>query len=107
MLLDPCDLAPIGAVNSRVVMAAMTRGFAPEHLATADMAAYYGKRAEDGVGLILTAILNPEGIASGNVELWNNVIKPRLKGLVPAAPPESAADSEPDGTLEVANAVGG
>ena len=55
MLLDSCELPHLGRVNSRVVMSAMTRGFAaPGHLATDEMAAYYGRRAEDGVGLILT-----------------------------------------------------
>lgn len=54
MLLDSCDLSPIGQMNSRVVMAAMTRNFAPGHLANDAIADYYGKRAEDGVGLILT-----------------------------------------------------
>ena len=55
MLMSPCQLPPIGALKSRVVMAAMTRGFAgPGHVATADMAEYYGRRADSGVGLILT-----------------------------------------------------
>lgn len=69
MLLDSCDLSPIGALNSRVVMAAMTRGFAPEHLATDEIAAYYGKRAEDGVGLILTEGTVIHSTADG----YNNV----------------------------------
>jgi branched-chain amino acid transport system permease protein len=51
-----------------------------------------------GIGLILTAILNPEGIASGNREIWSNVIKPRLGGVVGASPPvtedqDTAADA--------------
>lgn len=56
MLLDSsADLPVLGAVQSRVAMAAMTRGFAgPGHVATPAMAEYYGRRAAAGVGLILT-----------------------------------------------------
>jgi N-ethylmaleimide reductase len=45
----------LGAMQSRVVMSAMTRGFAGEgHTATDAMTAYYARRAEGGVGLVLT-----------------------------------------------------
>ncbi len=55
MLLDFCQLPVLGNLNSRVVMSAMTRGFAgPGHTATKEIAEYYGRRADDGVGLILT-----------------------------------------------------
>ena len=55
MLLSSCQLEPLGNLNSRVVMAAMTRGFAGEgHVATDAMAEYYGRRAEAGIGLIIT-----------------------------------------------------
>jgi branched-chain amino acid transport system permease protein len=54
-----------------------------------------------GVGLVLTAILNPEGIASGNRELWSNVIKPRLRGAVGTAPP--TGQTEPTPTVDVEN----
>ncbi|CCQ75634.1 hypothetical protein [Magnetospira sp. QH-2] len=53
-LLDPCDLPPLGPLANRVVMAPMTRGFAPDHRATEHMADYYVRRAEGGVGLIVT-----------------------------------------------------
>ncbi|MCC7384158.1 MAG: hypothetical protein IT384_20105 [Deltaproteobacteria bacterium] len=44
-----------GVARTRTVMAAMTRNFAgPGHTATGDMADYYGRRAEDGVGLVLS-----------------------------------------------------
>ncbi len=70
MLLEPCNLPPLGDLSSRVAMAAMTRGFAaPGHLATDDIAAYYGRRAEDGVGLILTegTIIDHSGDGYNNV----------------------------------------
>lgn len=54
-LCDPWTHPLLGAMNSRVVMSAMTRSFAaPGHLATEGMAAYYARRAEHGVGLVLT-----------------------------------------------------
>ena len=55
MLLSSCQLDPLGNLKSRVVMAAMTLGFAGKgHVATDEMAEYYGRRAEAGVGLIIT-----------------------------------------------------
>ena len=52
-----------------------------------------------GIGLVFTAILNPEGIALGNIELWSHVIKPRLQGLVGAPPDDD--DDDDDGDPEV------
>lgn len=54
----------LGALQSRVVMTAMTRSFAgPGHVATAAMADYYARRAAHGVGLILTesTAIHPSG----------------------------------------------
>jgi 2,4-dienoyl-CoA reductase-like NADH-dependent reductase (Old Yellow Enzyme family) len=51
-------------------MAAMTRGFCgPNHTATSLMAEYYGKRADNGVGLILTegTIIHTTGDGYNNV----------------------------------------
>ena len=39
---------------NRVVMAPMTRSFSPDGVATEDVAAYYRRRAENQVGLIIT-----------------------------------------------------
>lgn len=52
-------LAPLASpyfqARNRTVMSAMTRGFAdPDHRATPEIAQYYRRRAEGGVGLILT-----------------------------------------------------
>lgn len=46
----------IGAVSlpNRIVMAPMTRSFSPGGVPGADVAAYYRRRAEGGVGLIIT-----------------------------------------------------
>ncbi|MGI9597922.1 MAG: ABC transporter permease subunit, partial [Acidimicrobiales bacterium] len=54
-----------------------------------------------GVGLILTAILNPEGIAAGNFELWSHVIKPRMQGLVAGGSPAQADGGEAADTTTV------
>ncbi|MEO6527715.1 MAG: alkene reductase [Gemmatimonadaceae bacterium] len=54
-LLAPVTHPLLGALESRVVMTAMTRSFAGAgHLATEEMAAYYARRATHGVGLVLT-----------------------------------------------------
>ncbi|MBB6729788.1 NADH:flavin oxidoreductase [Cohnella zeiphila] len=41
-------------LQSRIVMAPMTRAFSPEGVPGSDVAAYYRRRAENGVGLIVT-----------------------------------------------------
>ena len=70
MLTQPFENQFLGVVNSRVAMAAMTRGFCgPNHTATEAMANYYGLRARNGVGLILT-----EGtIIHNSADGYNNV----------------------------------
>lgn len=57
-------------MKSRVVMSAMSRSFAgPNHLCTEEMAAYYERRAHDGVSLILTEgiIIHPSADGYNNV----------------------------------------
>jgi len=54
-LLDPLRHPGFIALRNRTVMSAMSRGFAGEgHHATPAMADYYQRRADGGVGLILT-----------------------------------------------------
>ena len=70
MLLEPFNDPNLGAFQSRVAMAAMTRGFCgPDHTATPQMAAYYAARAMNGVGLILTegTIIHSSGDGYNNV----------------------------------------
>ncbi|ESQ79937.1 NADH:flavin oxidoreductase [Asticcacaulis sp. YBE204] len=52
-LLSPYALKSLNLPN-RVVMAPMTRQFSPGGVPTDDVARYYERRAEDGIGLILT-----------------------------------------------------
>jgi 2,4-dienoyl-CoA reductase-like NADH-dependent reductase (Old Yellow Enzyme family) len=51
---------------NRVVMAPMTRGQSPDGVTTADVAAYYRRRAEGQVGLIISEGTGPERPASRN-----------------------------------------
>ncbi|MFC4306551.1 NADH:flavin oxidoreductase [Cohnella boryungensis] len=52
-LFKPFELGGLKLPN-RIVMAPMTRGFSPNGVPGADVAAYYKRRAENGVGLIVT-----------------------------------------------------
>ncbi|WP_321790055.1 NADH:flavin oxidoreductase [Paraburkholderia sp. J94] len=52
-LFSPYRLNTLTLPN-RVVMAPMTRSMSPDGVPTAEMAAYYRRRAEGGVGLIIT-----------------------------------------------------
>jgi 2,4-dienoyl-CoA reductase-like NADH-dependent reductase (Old Yellow Enzyme family) len=53
VLFSPYRLNALNVPN-RVVMAPMTRSFSPGGVPTAEVAAYYRRRAEQGVGLIIT-----------------------------------------------------
>jgi 2,4-dienoyl-CoA reductase-like NADH-dependent reductase (Old Yellow Enzyme family) len=57
-------------LKNRVVMAPMTRSQSPGGVATADVAAYYRRRAEAGVGLIIsegTGVRRPASLNDPNV----------------------------------------
>ncbi len=53
VLFQPFSLKSLRLKN-RLVMAPMTRAFCPDGIPTADVAAYYARRAENEIGLILT-----------------------------------------------------
>lgn len=53
VLFQPVDLGKLQVPN-RIVMAPMTRSFSPGHVPGPEVAAYYRRRAEGDVGLILT-----------------------------------------------------
>ena len=63
------------ALRNRVVMAPMTRSFSPHGVPTPEMAAYYRRRAEHGVGLILT-----EGTGIDRAAALDDPNAPRLHG---------------------------
>jgi 2,4-dienoyl-CoA reductase-like NADH-dependent reductase (Old Yellow Enzyme family) len=62
-------------LQNRVVMAPMTRSFSPGGVPTAEVAAYYRRRAENGVGLIIT-----EGTGVGRPAALNEPDVPHFHG---------------------------
>ena len=60
-LFAPMKVGGLTLAN-RIVMAPMTRSFSPGYVPGDDVAAYYRRRAENDVGLILT-----EGVAPNTV----------------------------------------
>ncbi|RQO73910.1 12-oxophytodienoate reductase [Pedobacter sp. KBW06] len=85
-LFRPFSLKSLN-IKNRIVMAPMTRSFSPNGIPTSDVAAYYQKRAEGEVGLILSEGTVIDRIASSNdaniphfhgtaaLDGWQNVIK--------------------------------
>jgi N-ethylmaleimide reductase len=68
--LEPYHSELLGHLKNRVAMSAMTRGFADaNHCCIRDIANYYIRRAEHGVGLILTegAVVHPSADGYANV----------------------------------------
>ncbi|MFY8048415.1 MAG: NADH:flavin oxidoreductase [Erythrobacter sp.] len=68
-LFAPITIAGL-ALNNRLVMAPMTRRMSLCGIPAEDVAAYYGRRAEGGVGLIITegtGIADPAALAEANV----------------------------------------
>lgn len=86
VLFEPFRLKGLTLPN-RIVMAPMTRSSSPEQIPGADVAAYYRRRAEGGVGLILTEGTSPEHRSASNdanvpgffggdsLAGWTNVLK--------------------------------
>lgn len=62
-------------LSSRVVMAPMTRAFSPNGIPGSDVAAYYRRRAENGVGLIVT-----EGTVINHIDSSNQPNVPHFYG---------------------------
>src|SRR3954471_7386160 len=60
---------------NRIVMAPMTRSFSPGGVPGPDVAAYYRRRAEGGVGLILT-----EGTGVAHAAALSDAKVPRFHG---------------------------
>ncbi len=69
VLFSPYRLKSLTLPN-RIVMAPMTRSFSPGGVATPEVAAYYRRRAEKGVGLIITegtGIARPASLNDPNI----------------------------------------
>jgi len=73
-LFEPFTLDGL-TLRNRIVMAPMTRNFSPGGVPGADVAAYYKRRAEGGVGLILT-----EGTAPNHPQAKNMPNVPHMFG---------------------------
>ena len=74
-LFSKFNITGVGELKNRVVMSAMTRGFADkDHCSTNEILNYYTKRAKNGVGLILTEgiIVHPSGDGYNNVPHLSN-----------------------------------
>lgn len=66
-LFQPFDLGSL-SLRNRIVMSPMTRSFSPQGIPGEDVADYYRRRAEGGVGLIFTegvGIDHPSAIGAG------------------------------------------
>jgi len=69
-LLSKIEIEKIGIIKNRIVMSAMTRGFANNnHSPNSEILKYYEKRAKNGVGLIITEgiIVHPSADGYNNV----------------------------------------
>ncbi|EDM36173.1 FMN oxidoreductase [Pedobacter sp. BAL39] len=73
-LFKPFTLKSLN-IKNRIVMAPMTRSFSPSGVPTADVAAYYQKRAEGEVGLILS-----EGTVINRLSASNDANVPHFYG---------------------------
>ncbi|MFB5660976.1 NADH:flavin oxidoreductase [Alteribacillus sp. HJP-4] len=74
-------------LENRTVMAPMTRGFSPDGVPGENVAAYYRRRAENGVGLIITegtGVNHPASVSGVSIPVfygekaldgWANVVK--------------------------------
>jgi 2,4-dienoyl-CoA reductase-like NADH-dependent reductase (Old Yellow Enzyme family) len=71
-LFEPATVAGL-RLKSRLAMAPMTRNRSPEGVPTAEVAAYYRRRAENGIGLIIT-----EGVLVGHPSAGHETDVPRM-----------------------------
>ena len=72
---------------NRIVMAPMTRSFSPGGIPTSDVAGYYRRRAEGGVGLIVTegtVVDRPAARNDANVPVFHGEALPQWKKVVEA-----------------------
>jgi 2,4-dienoyl-CoA reductase-like NADH-dependent reductase (Old Yellow Enzyme family) len=86
ILFSPFRLKSLNLPN-RIVMAPMTRAKSPDQIPGENVAAYYRRRAEGGVGLIITEGTSPEHFSASNnpsvpaffgqapLEGWARVVK--------------------------------
>ncbi|MEM9706574.1 MAG: NADH:flavin oxidoreductase [Pseudomonadota bacterium] len=73
VLFQPFTLNSL-ALSNRLVMAPMTRSFSPGHVPGDDVVAYYRRRAEGGVGLILTEGVSPNDTTATGTPNVPNIV---------------------------------
>ncbi len=78
VLFEPFNLASLSLPN-RIVMAPMTRSFSPGHIPGEDVAGYYRRRAEGGVGLILTEGVSPNTTTATGTPNVPNIVTEEAK----------------------------
>ncbi|KTD86395.1 NADH:flavin oxidoreductase [Paenibacillus etheri] len=86
LLFSPFQVGNL-SLSNRIVMAPMTRVYSPDGVPGSNVAAYYRRRAEGGVGLIVTegtAINHPSAVSHANIpniheeaalEGWKQVVE--------------------------------
>lgn len=67
------------SLNNRIVMAPMTRSFSPGHVPGPDVGAYYCRRAEGGVGLILSEGVSPNTVTATGTPNVPNIVTAEAK----------------------------
>jgi len=85
-LFQPFQVKSLKMPN-RIVMAPMTRSFSPGGIPTSDVAGYYRRRAEGGVGLIVTegtVVDRPAARNDANVPVFHGEALPQWKKVVDA-----------------------
>jgi len=78
ILFEPADLGGF-RLSNRIVMAPMTRSFSPGNVPGPDVAAYYRRRAEGGVGLILSEGVSPNTITATGTPNVPNIVTEQAK----------------------------
>lgn len=81
-LFEPFKLKSL-EIRNRVVMAPMTRSKSPDETPGEDVATYYRRRAEGGVGLIITEGTTITASRSGS----NRTMAPDLRTPLTSSPP--------------------
>ena len=66
-------------LSNRIAMAPMTRSFSPGHVPTAEVEAYYRRRAEGNVGLILTEGVSPNDTTATGTPKVPNIVTDAAK----------------------------
>ena len=77
-LFTPFDLGRLSLPN-RIVMAPMTRSFSPGNAPNEDVAAYYRRRAEGEVGLILSEGVSTNQVTATGTPNVPNIVTPEAK----------------------------